>query len=105
MCGGGPARPAPRQLDDTGGPWVAIRFLPAVLHPCVKGREESQTNQCTDEVQQALERGCPPLVSHTQAPAAEQPRECALHHPAAPPETLRGVDPATGEARRDASGA
>jgi hypothetical protein len=40
----------PTQLDDAGGQYVAIRFLPAVLQPCVKGREESQTDQRTGEV-------------------------------------------------------
>ena len=40
----------PTQLDDAGGPYAAIRFLPAVLQLCVKGREESQTDQRTGEV-------------------------------------------------------
>jgi hypothetical protein len=61
------------QLDDEGGPYEAIRFLPPALQLCVKGREESQTDQRTGEVQQALEQIRSPLIAHAQAPKAQQP--------------------------------
>ena len=92
----------PTQLDDAGSPYAANRFLPAMLQLGVKGREESQTDQRTGEVEQALEQIRSPFIAHTQATATEQPGERPLHHPPMPSQPLAGVDAATGKPRRDA---
>lgn len=42
-----------------------------------------------------------PLPADSQAPELGQPRQRALHRPPVPPEPLRGVDLATGDAGRD----
>jgi len=44
-----------------------------------------------------------PFIAHLQPPIAIQPGQCTLHDPAMPPEALAGIDPASRDARGDAS--
>ncbi len=50
-----------------------------------------------------MEQDGPPLVAHAEAATAEQPGERALDHPAVPPQSLGGVNPATGNPGSDAA--
>jgi hypothetical protein len=43
-----------------------------------------------------------PLIANLQPTVAIEPGQCPLHHPAVAPEALAGVDPPSGNARRDA---
>jgi hypothetical protein len=50
-----------------------------------------------------VEQVGPPLVAQPEAAAAQEPGERALHHPAVPSESLRGVKSPTGNPRHDAA--
>src|SRR5688572_11388208 len=67
--------------------------------------EAAAAYQRARQVEQASEEVGSPLVADAKATAAEQPGERALHHPAMPPQLLRGLDAAASNPRRDAAGA
>ncbi len=84
--------------------WPATAPSPPERSSFRQRREEVAADQGAGQVEQSLEEGGPPLVADAEAAAAEEPGQAPLHHPTVPAQPLGGVDPTSGEARRDSPG-